>query len=267
MTTALYTLVSSIDQRIEELEVLLSQAKECASKNELLFNALCRAVCVLIASQMESFAKDLTSAALDDLNENLSGFADFPSVIKRSFCEKIVFFEGVASREIDDRIRQLIDYFSVNSVKVDPRAFTYKENNNRNVSAQFLNRSLERLGLPRVIEGLSTPSFEVIFSGDAKASYVLLRRLRGARSKLYHFPYKRLPTELELGAVKKAVSKQTLWQQFLDEVLDRRHRVVHGDILTNPASLNDLVSDVLKLRVLMNGLALGVSQYLRAAVS
>lgn len=109
-----------------ELDLLIATAKNCAERDEQLYNTLCRACCVLIASHLEGFLKDLTKGLLSDLNYNREGFRNMPAPMKRAFCKKIAFYEGVEEKEINKRINQLVAFFDNNSVNIDMDAITYK---------------------------------------------------------------------------------------------------------------------------------------------
>jgi hypothetical protein len=78
MSTASFELAQSIPARVDELSVLIRQAKAVQDTQESLYNAVCRACCVLMASHLEGFLKDLSTSITRDLNYNLGGFGQMP---------------------------------------------------------------------------------------------------------------------------------------------------------------------------------------------
>lgn len=106
-----FEIATSIPQRIKELNILTTHAEFCQVDNEELYNSLCRASSVLIASHLEGFLKELTNGLIQDLNFNLGSFSKMPTAIQRTFCKKIAFYEGIPDKEIEGRVSQLLDFF------------------------------------------------------------------------------------------------------------------------------------------------------------
>lgn len=185
MRTALFELAISIPSRVQELHALVDQAQTSEQTNELLYNALCRATSVLLASHLEGFIKELTEALMADLNDNLASFSDMPAAIQFTFCEKIAFFEGAKREEIDERIKQLKTFFGQNTVPVDLKAFTYKESPNRNPTANFVDTAFARIGIPDILQSISSPRFEVVFDNDNRTNYILQRDLSRFRANFF----------------------------------------------------------------------------------
>ncbi len=262
MSTALFDLAISVPKRIGELHILTDAAKFYERKDEPLYNALCRAASVLIASHLEGFLKDLTSSLVADLSYYHGSFSKMPAAMQRAFCEKIVFYEQTSRLEIDERIKQLIAFFSQNSVPIDMQAFTYKESSNKNATSAFIDKALGRFGVPNIINSISGSRFENVFNNDTRTNYALVRDLKRFRSRLYRFPYLPLPQEYGFQFEKLKGKGQTLWHSFIEEVLIRRHKVAHGDTLDNESSWEDLQKDTVKLEVMMQGLMYSAAFYL-----
>jgi hypothetical protein len=104
MSTAAFESVNKIPLRVAELRSLSSRAREVEEIDEALYNAMCRACAVLIASHIEGAIKDVCNSVRIDLNFYLKEFRRLPTSLKRDFCKKIAFYESVPSREIDTRI-------------------------------------------------------------------------------------------------------------------------------------------------------------------
>ncbi len=264
MSTASFDLAQSIPSRIQELLVLTRKAREIQDSETKLYNAICRSACVLLASHLEGFLKDLSRSIIADLNYHLGSFSQMPSAMQRTFCWKIAYYEGVPSSEIDGRIRQLVGFFSKNSVSIDMNAFTYKETPNKNPSSSVIDSALERLGVPNILSSISVPAFLVVFDNDDRTNYLLNRNVICFVSHLYFFPFKPLPaTYLPVWKItKEKKEQQTLWHAFVEDVMTRRHNIAHGDTLSNVTSWEELYRDAEKLRVLMYGVLLSATAFL-----
>ncbi|KQN72188.1 HEPN domain-containing protein [Devosia sp. Leaf64] len=263
MTTAAFEAVASIPKRIEELELLILTAKGCAETNEQLYNTLCRACCVLLASHLEGFLKDLTSGLLADLNYHLKGFHEMPEAMKRTFAKKIAFYDGVEAKEIEKRIAQLVSFFDKNSVQIDLDYFSYKENPNKNPNSSFIDTMFERFGINCIVNSIATPSFEVVFDNYEFTNFVIKRDMRKRRSSLYRFPYTAIGSKYQFARIKKGKSTETLWHSYIEEIMTRRHSIAHGDVTGNDTTWEELKIDVQKMHVLMHGLAFSAADFLR----
>lgn len=250
MSTATYELSRSIPARIGELRVLVDHASKCETEDESLYNAICRAAAVLMASHLEGFLKELVRSITLDLNFHIEEFSSMPLAMQRTFCMKIAFYEGVSNAEIEKRVTQLISFFSSNNVKVDMSAFPYKENANKNPSPAFIDATLGAIGVPSVLAALKGGRFEAVFDGNHHTDYMLRRDLRRYQSTLYHFPYRALPPPYTFNR-NKDKAEGSIWWEFINGVMNRRHSVAHGDTLENETSWSELRTDALKLEVLM----------------
>lgn len=253
----------SIQQRRLEIDTLLSEAEKCEQNNSNLYAYLCRACCVLIASHLEGFLKDLTRSLLLDFSYNLGSFRNLPRVMKRSFASRIVFFDGVEEKEIDRRVNQLISFFDKNSVPVEMDAFSYRENTNRNATASFIDLSLSKIGVPNAIYSLSKTPLTNMFDNDSRTNIVVLRDLRRFQAHLYSFPYRILPPEYNFDYnASKGVSSNTIWHTLIEEVMSKRHVIAHGDTMEMIATHNEIGSDIQKVDVFMHGIMHSASSYL-----
>ncbi|WP_131799888.1 HEPN domain-containing protein [Paraburkholderia ginsengiterrae] len=266
MSTAAFDVACSIPIRIQELDRLTKLASEHESSNEQTYNTLCRACCVLMASHLDGFLKDLGKSLATDLNFYLKSFGSMPEAMKRSFCEKIAFYEGVPADEINHRVAQLHSFFSTNSVAIDLNAFSYKENKNRNSGPDVIEATLSKMGVPAVLRSMTNVKIEDIFKDDTAQAYAIRRDMRRYRSFLYSFPYRRLPARyaFNYAAAKAAKGKSgsSLWHDFIEEVMRRRHSIAHGDTMTNDTNVKQLNQDIEKVDVLMHGVLYSATTYL-----
>lgn len=257
MSTAMFEVAKSLALRNGELERLVALADEKIEVNEAAYNTLCRACCVLLASHLEGFLKDLSKSLIMDLNFYLKSFAKLPPAVKNTFCQKIAFYEGVKNEEINARAKQLQAFFDNNSVAVDMQAFAYKETTNKNPGGDVIDNALAKLGIPNVLISISGGRLESIFKNDPGSVFLIRRDIKRFRSRLYSFPYKDLPKSYAFNyRDEKLGSKanKTIWHTFIGDVMGRRHTIAHGDTMNNEVTSAQLRQDIQRLDVLMHGL-------------
>jgi hypothetical protein len=268
MSTAIFEVSLSIPERISELERLVHLANVEIDRDEKAYNTPCRACCILLASHLEGFLKDLTKSLIYDLNFHLKSFANMPEAMKRTFCEKIAFYEGVPPDDINHRTKQLVKFFSDHTVPIDLQAFHYKENKNKNPSPDFVDGILAKLGVPSVLSSISDGPLDNIFKGENSLSYMIRRDMRKFRSYLHKFPYRTLPIKYTfIYSGKKGGKKdESLWNTYIDEILLRRHNIVHGDTMSNETNTVALIKDVEKMDVLMHGIMYSSIAYIKKSI-
>ena len=262
MTTFVYALAEGIPDRLSELRLSIKHAEHFSEKDEGLYSILCRAGCVLAVSSLEAFLKDVSDAIQSDLNANVDAFSKMPKSMQREFARKVVHFDNVPEDDIQKRVTHLLKFLSVNTVTIDMAAFPYKENQNRNPSANVIDHSFKRYGINSVLHCLSGSRFEVVFGNDSAADLLLRREIKRMRANLYHFPYKPLPSKFTVAdwtPVKGKDVPQSMWHTYLENLLRRRHGVVHAETRDNPTSWEALRADAEKLEVLMSGVTFAVA--------
>lgn len=265
MSTAVFEVLQEIPGRMAELTLLIDRAREHETKDKPFYNALCRSCAVLLASHLEGYLKDLTRAFVLDMNFYLGEFSKLPEGLKRSFCLKIAFYEGVDQKEIESRAKKIKAFFEANSVEVDFSAFSYKENPNKNPSSSVIDSAFDKLGMSSIVQSIS-PCLDGVFDNDPRENYRIRSDLKRFRSKTFEYPYRSLSDRYKFiqkpGKKAKGVSA-TLWETFIQEVMSRRHRIAHGDTIENEVSWEDLEQDIGKMEVLMLGLAFSAASALR----
>jgi hypothetical protein len=162
-------------------------------------------------------------------------------------------------------IRRLA-FFGQNSVTIDFKAISYKENPNRNPSINFIDNAFAKLGVPDIVGAISGGKLDAVFDNDRQTNYLLKRSLLRFRATLFKFPYRPLPADytfrFRAGKARDRVGEQSLWHAFIEEVLARRHKVAHGDTLANETTWETLQVDIAKLEVLLQGLTYAAAAYL-----
>jgi hypothetical protein len=257
MTTAAFEASSSIVVRMQELRILLNEAKKYERKNTPLYDALCRSSSVLLASHLEGFVKDITKSVRNDLNYNLKEFKRMPVALKREFVKKMSSYEGVSQNDLDSRARQIMAFFDDNHVPIDFEAFARKEIDGKNPSVKNIEQPFSKFGVNNVLSALDSSYFLQVFEGSPAKTHILLREMKRCRSTLHSWPYRIIDEKRFLGkkpAGAKKASQQSLWVTFIEEIVTRRHKIAHGESLLNLASSQELEVEVDKVEILMSGL-------------
>lgn len=265
MSTFLYRLAESLPVKLSEMRAIVSRAQSASETEEELYDILCRAGAVLIATSLEGIIKDINVAIQSDLNEHVASFAAMPVGMQRTFASRILFFEGVSPGDLEKRVNQLVRFFKTNSVNIDMEMFTYKDRDHKNPTANIVDRAFNRYGINSVLHCLSGSKFEAVFSGDKSENIRLRRDIKRMRSTLYKFPYATLPPRYETAdwiPVKGQLVPNSIWNEYLGNILRRRHGVVHADSMVNPTSWEVLRSDTEKLEILFSGIIYSVSSLL-----
>lgn len=264
MSTAVFEVARSIPLRIQELQRLATLAADTEKTDEASYNTLCRACCVLLAAHIEGFIKDLSKTLISDFNFNLKSFSKMPEAMKRTFCEKIAFYNGIEQSEIDQRIKQLTTYFSAQDISIDFDAFTYKENKNRNPGPDVIESAFNKIGVPSMLKSISANRFENIFKNDNGLSFDLRRDMKRHHCKLYKFPYQPLPKKYSFNhkSKSKGGDETTIWHEFIEGIMRRRHTIAHGDTLSNETNHQELHQDIEKIEILMHGILYSSTTYL-----
>ena len=262
MTTFAYTLSEGISARLAEIREIGTRAESEFDKDPIIYDILCRSGSILIVSALEAFIKDLNTAIQSDLTSNISKFSDMPKKMQREFSEKIVYFEGVPEADIKKRSNQLLKFFENNSVKIDMGAFNYRESLNKNPSANMVDSAFNRYGINSILHCLSGSKFEAVFNNDSSTDFVLKREIIRLRATLFAFPYKPMPPSFDMKdwlPLKAQSVPNSIWHTFLENMLRRRHGVVHADTRDNPTSWQAINDDSNKLEILFSGLLFAAS--------
>lgn len=273
MSTEAFDVACSIPLRIAELKrfTYLAEIALGKEKDEDTYNTLCRACCVLLSSHLEGFLKEVEECFIDDLQEHFKTFSNMPEAIQVTFCEKIAYYEGVPPADIKQRIQQLRTFFTTNSVAINLRAFTYKENPNRNPGPDVIEAMFSKIGVPSVLNSMAGGVIDNVFENDPAVTYILRRELCRFRATLFSFPYKPLPKKYVFnhrsGKSGKNKGNTSFWHTYIEEIMQRRHKIVHGDTLENHTNVTELNNDIEKLEILMHALIFSSASYFTRSIA
>ena len=259
MTTFVYDLVNSIDDRWHEVRILVERAAEEQHTNSDLYDALCRASVLLIVAHLEGFIKESAKAIIYDLNK-FSRFRDSPSALKRTFCRSFVGAVQEEGKDLEARIKKLIQTLEGLETQflVEPFLIETSYGNNKTPSPHVINRICSNFGVRNIFSWLNNSSLDIVFSGVSSEIELLLSKLRNyILSKTVDYPYG--INISDFGIIRpdsKHNENRSFWETFLDQLVRYRNDIAHGSSLNNSFSVEDLIEFQNKVIMLKYGLIL-----------
>jgi hypothetical protein len=259
MSTFAYELISTTDDRWREIPLLLGTAAHQSTSDELR-DALCRAATVLIVAHFEGFLKYAAKAIIDDINK-YSTFRAAPSQVKRVFCRAFTGTgnSGKGSREDNEREEKLINLLEGLDTKVDATPFT---GGTSNPKPDVVERICASFGADNVFSLINESKIDIVFTGTDSEAEDVLKEIRGhLLAGLQAFPYKVRPSLFNMD---KPTGKSrtgggrtpTLWEEFVDNLLEQRHVIAHGTSIVNGRSVGEVERNYRKTRLLMHAVLL-----------
>jgi len=141
MATFLNDYIHGVDEKWQEIDILINNAKRIEDNDENLYNAICRSITVLLVAHLEGFAKDLVKNVIRDLNQYCD-FSALPAAIKRTYCTKYLGNNYEKNRNYEKYMSKLIEKFEQTNCRISDEPFFYSKNKNpTGVSEMIANRS------------------------------------------------------------------------------------------------------------------------------
>ncbi|WP_460154912.1 MAE_28990/MAE_18760 family HEPN-like nuclease [Pseudomonas sp. S1_F04] len=253
MSTFLQEYISSLEERWKEVDVIIDKAKTIKDNDFAFYNAICRSASILIVAHLEGFVKDLTKCVVNDLNRSGS-FIDFPIAIKRTYCSKYL---GTASdkdpksyyKKLDALILKLDEF----DCKISPEPFLFSKN--KNPSASMLSTVFENFGVSNVFGYLHNSKIDDVFAmsiSEIKNKNAKMKTAIVQASENY--PYTVNFEDLDFN--KRNPTGRTLWEEFIEQINQRRHSVAHGADFDNADDVSDLEMRKAKVELLQYALSI-----------
>lgn len=245
MSTFVHYLTDSSEERWQEVNLLIDQASDKEGVDKPLYNALCRAIVVLIVAHFEGFMKELARSIVQDINQ-FSTFNKTPTFIKRTFCRTFVDIGTLENHDksIEDKINRLVDMFDLLDTKFtsDPFLPESAHGNNRNPSPTIISRVCSNFGVENVFLWMYNSKLDIVFNNYSSDVSQLISDLRSHTiTNTQSFPYTIDISTFELKEVNSTRNiRRSLWETFIDELLRNRHDVAHGNSLENSLSVGQL---------------------------
>lgn len=258
--------IQNLSKRHDEITLLINHAKNLSEETDndsiRLYNSICRSISILLVSHLEGFIKDFTKEVILDINK----FVDFKDInrnVKRQYIsslmvdlkdekiyvknhnkkieELIVTFEN-----IDNDIKKSIDniignenFLKKNYIKIPYEPFLVKDN--KNPKSNILNYVCKNFGIDNIFAYLKESTLEIVFENDKLETDILIKEIYNdlINSTLnYPFSIEYNKYALEKSTVIK--KEKTNWEEFLENLLNIRHQIVHGSTLENITNHNEL---------------------------
>jgi len=202
-----------------------------------LYNALCRSVTILIVAHLEGFVKDLIKNIVQDINRNCI-FSNMPEALKRTYC-KSYFGSNLDNKDkgYEAKIKKLIEKFDSIGCSISHEPFLFPVNKNPN--PHIISIIFNNTGIKDLFSCLHKSEFESIFSDSISELIEKNNTLKEEINEMVAiFPYD-IDTE-KYNLHKKSCSSKTIWEEFLDDINQKRHSVVHGNDFNNSVDVNEL---------------------------
>lgn len=246
MATSLADYLDEVDLQWKEVDILAAEALKVESEKPELYNALCRSITILIVAHMEGFVKGVAKNIIRDYGT--LEFKMLPDAIKITYCKRHLGFDEGAFNNYHERIKNLVADFELSKdfkVSHDP----FLNEKNRNPKPDVIKDFASKFGVSDIFKNLHNSRFDGVFdktNAEIKKSLPYLNSI--AKKNLDVFPY----------CVRKNIYKtkpskykgRTMWQSFLDDLNNQRHKIVHGNNFDNPTDISTLLSLKDKVRVL-----------------
>jgi hypothetical protein len=240
----------SLNTRLNEIDIILKEAKKNFEKNEPLYNALCRSAQILLSAHFEGYLKELVRNAIEDINTSSTFKASNPH-LKRRFCDYFILTSPEIKKDSavhNEKSTKLINILDNLETKFIKEYIVSYENNNP--KATVIDKVAEQFGIKNFFEQLRKSDFNLIFSNTKSDNSKLSTKTKNyLLQKSNSFPYK---IKLDfLGINDNAPNSDDLWNAFLSDFLKRRHDIAHGTETGNSVGHSALQEDKIKIQLLM----------------
>lgn len=251
MPTFLHDFVNQVDEKWSEVDLLISKAKEIQKETPSLYNALCRSTTVLIVAHLEGFIKDLAKSIIHDLNKELR-FDQLPTAIKRTYCFNYLGRNLDSSdKKYEKKITKLIDKFDEVDCNISHEPFFFAVN--RNPNPDVIHTIFRNFGIENVFELLHESDLDNVFSDSINVTKAKIETLKKEiKDEILSFPYTFDKSKYNL--IKTSYQQRTMWQEFLDQINQKRHVVAHGSEFGNLDDAAELEERKTKVVLLQLGL-------------
>lgn len=244
--------LNDLEQRWNEIDLLIENIKK--QEDQEFINVLCRSGVVLLVAHLEGFIKEAAGIVIKELNHHMS-FADIPKPLKLTYTT--YFLNSDKSGKFDNvRQRRLLDEFEKLNAQLIVDPFLYEQN--KNPSPTVIENILSKFGVKDFFKLIHESKLDIVFENSHSDTLNLLKDLKlYAYENVKNYPYT-IGSGI-FGIVDKQgkfVRKNSLWAEFLDELLRLRHKIAHGSSFSNEITIQDLIDYRYKVNILQLGIAL-----------
>jgi hypothetical protein len=254
--------IENIDRRWTEVDRLIDEATNSKEIDSELYDIMCRAASVMMSAHFEGFMKDIVKAILKDANSIL-GYENMPKSVKNTFASYYLCVDD--SNKEYNKLSKLNNILDSTNVEVVSEPFILP---NKNPKASVIKTISKRFGIDDFFGFIHHSKLDLVFENSRSETEEFLSEFR---SKIvenieqvpYKFAYDRYDIKKRPSSEKNT---KTLFEEFLEEFLQIRHSIAHGNNMQNSVSdvrLNEIKQ---KLKILQLAFVVLVSKPFSSSV-
>lgn len=241
MASFLTDYLDSLDEKWNEIDIILELAKHYKDNDNNLYNALCRSATVLMVGHLEGFTRDLVKSIINDISDNCD-FIEMPSIIKRIYTFKylgLVNGEIEFSKQDNKRIEVLKNKFEELNPDIEYEPFLYSD---KNPKPNLIKKAYKNLGIENIFAHLHESKYEDIFEGLPLDSFkeIILEKKEEIKTTTSNYPYTSSLDNSNLKSKTLQKNRTTLWEDFLSNIVEKRNKIAHGNNFNNSDDVDEL---------------------------
>jgi len=249
MSTFVNLGILSLNQRLNEIDLIVNAAKGVFESDNSLYNSLCRSAQVLLSAHFEGYLKELIKNVMEDINQ-CSSFRHSHKQLKKRVCEYfLVSNNEKITNEKHIKIQELIEIFEELNIKFKKEYF-YGGTENKNPKASILDKIAEQFGVNVFFNQIAQSNLDLVFSDTYQSSVQRCSQIKSYLiEKTTGYPYQIKKEFLEIDSEKRVTDN--LWEAFLSDMLKRRHDIAHGTEIESSVSHHTIEFDRVKVEILL----------------
>lgn len=239
MSTYLHDFSNNLMDNWQEVDLLIEEAKKYEESNSDVYNVLCRSVTILTVAHLEGFTKEIVKVIVKDLNTHCK-FRELPRKIQKYYCSDYLLKpDKTNSKKHNEHVDRLVLEFCKLDAEINYEPFVSQKNNNPKPTV--IDIVCNSIGIKNVFSYLHDSDFDTAFSLNSSSIVEMIEDSKEhLDDKLMEFPFQCSLERMKLETCPVDGNQRTLWEEFLDDINMKRHKVVHGNIFTNSENITSL---------------------------
>ena len=241
--------IEELSKRHDEISLLINHAENLSDitdeNSQKLYNSICRSTSILLVTHLEGFIKDFTKELILDINQFVN-FKDVNRAVKRQYVSSFLISNdndklfNKKSEELISKFEEIDNRDDIEKyIRITHEPFLFKDN--KNPKANILEYICKNFGIKNIFSHLKESSLEIIFENNRIETNNLIENIYSDLiSNTEEFPFNINASDYNLNTVSIAKNEKTNWELFLEDLLNTRHKIVHGSTLDNIKSHTEL---------------------------
>ncbi len=245
--------INKLSERHDEISLLITHAESLShtldSNSEKLYISICRSISILLVSHLEGFIKDFTKELILDINQFIP-FKDINAKVKRQYVSSFLSKPPKEQAKLyNQQIKELtkkfeniddnLDLSEGQHIKLSHEPFLHKDN--KNPKANVLFYICKNFGIDNIFAYLKNSELEIVFENDRVEIDNLINEIQEKlHNSTENYPFVINYDEYNLEKSAMTRDEKTNWELFLEDLLNTRHKIVHGVTLENMKNHNEL---------------------------